>query len=959
MLSPGHVPIEVFYCYAREDEPLLRELEKHLSLLHRQGLISSWSDRQILPGADWTKTIDHHLETASLILLLISADFLASDYCYGIEMARALQRHEAKEALVIPILLRPVDWQGAPFAHLQVLPSGAIPITSWTLLDTAFTDVVAGIRRSIEELPLLTSSASRNTLPSIWNIPSPHNIFFLGREDLLARLYAQLQADQRTALTQPQAICGLGGIGKTRIAVEYAYRYHQEYQVVLWAHAESLESLTASYSEIATLLKLPERQAGEQEVMIQAVRSWLQTHHQWLLILDNADDLDLLPPFLPIAIKGHLLLTTRAQALGQLANRIEIPTLSLEDGALLLLRRAALLPPDTPFERASLEDRQRALHITEELGGLPLALDQAGAYLEETGCGLDTYQHLYQQHRGVFLQERRSRLQDHPASVATTLTLSFQWVEQRNAAAAELLQLCAYLAPNVVPENILRKGAPHLGSLLKPLATDLFQFNQAIEVLRASSLLSRNPRASTLSVHRLVQVVLRDRMETAADGIWKQRAVRAVSAACPETQDMTQWDAYEQWLPHALMCATWIKQEQVISHAAVCVLHEAGYYLYTRARYTEAEPLLVHALAINEQLLGPDHPGTAQSLHTLALLYRFQGRYAEAESLHRRALTIREQQLGTHHPETAQSLHHLAHVCYNLTKDTEAEPLLLRALAIREQQLGVNHAETAQSLSNLAFLYHNQGKYTEAERLHRRALTIREQILGASHPDTAVGLCNLAVLYLLQRNYTEAKPLLARALRINEQQLGANHPDTITCLDNLAIVYMNSGKGAEAESLHVRALTCAEQLLGKGHPLTAQILNNMANNALLQGDDAKAESLMRRALIIAEQQLGPNHPLSAQSLDNLAMVYIKQGKDAEAEPLLVRALAIKEHILGANHPTIALNLSILGIRYFRQGKYAQAEPLLRRILTIGEQQYSSKHPHTWMIRKGFIGILFV
>src|SRR5581483_3359320 len=199
----------------------------------RQGLISSWSDRQILPGADWTKTIDHHLETASLILLLISADFLASDYCYGIEMARALQRHEAKEALVIPILLRPVDWQGAPFAHLQVLPSGAIPITSWTLLDTAFTDVVAGIRRSIEELPLLTSSASRNTLPSIWNIPSPHNIFFLGREDLLARLYAQLQADQRTALTQPQAICGLGGIGKTRIAVEYAYRYHQEYQVVL------------------------------------------------------------------------------------------------------------------------------------------------------------------------------------------------------------------------------------------------------------------------------------------------------------------------------------------------------------------------------------------------------------------------------------------------------------------------------------------------------------------------------------------------------------------------------------------------------------------------------------------------------------------------------------------------------------------------------------------------------
>src|SRR5438105_4373420 len=147
--------IEVFYSYAHKDEALRNELEKHLSILHRRGLISSWHDRQIVAGTDWAESIDTHLETASLILLLVSSDFLASDYCYGIEMKRALERHQANEARVIPILLRPVDWDGAPFAHLQALPTGAKAITTWSNQDEAFTSVAAGIRRAIEDLSSL------------------------------------------------------------------------------------------------------------------------------------------------------------------------------------------------------------------------------------------------------------------------------------------------------------------------------------------------------------------------------------------------------------------------------------------------------------------------------------------------------------------------------------------------------------------------------------------------------------------------------------------------------------------------------------------------------------------------------------------------------------------------------------------------------------------------------------
>src|SRR2546430_2394136 len=179
-----------------------------------------------------------------------------------------------------------------------------------------------------------------------------------------------------------------GGIGKTQLALEYAYRYHQDYQAVLWARAESTEALVSSYITIAALLRLPEREAKEQEIIVQAVKTWLQTHHGWLLILDNADELMLLPDFLPPSLGGQLLLTTRAVATGRLAHRIEIETLLPEQGALFLLRRAALISLDAELSQAVPQERNLALQISQELGGLPLALDQAGAYLEETGMDL-------------------------------------------------------------------------------------------------------------------------------------------------------------------------------------------------------------------------------------------------------------------------------------------------------------------------------------------------------------------------------------------------------------------------------------------------------------------------------------------------------------------------------------------------------------------------------------------
>jgi hypothetical protein len=278
-----------------------------------------------------------------------------------------------------------------------------------------------------------------------WNVPYRRNPYFTGREDLLTRLHQFLHSGKATALTQPQAISGLGGIGKTQTAMEYAYRYRDDYQAVLWASAASRETLISDFVALASLLQLPERDVADQGVVVAAVRRWLASNKGWLLILDNADGLELAADFIPLESSGHILLTTRAQSTGAIANSIEVEKMEQPEGALLLLRRAKKLAANAPLEQATAPDRSLAEAIVAELGGLPLALDQAGAYIEETNCGLSGYLDLYRTRRKDLLQRRSKVRSEHPEPVGTTWSLSFQKVEQANPAAADLLRLCAFL----------------------------------------------------------------------------------------------------------------------------------------------------------------------------------------------------------------------------------------------------------------------------------------------------------------------------------------------------------------------------------------------------------------------------------------------------------------------------------------------------------------------------------
>jgi len=833
----------------------------------------------------------------------------------------------------------------AHFIEQLCLLFGKSPRELGLLHDDADTSAATALLSSAPTQDMVASASLVSS--SLWNVPYRRNPFFTGREDLLKLLHDKLTTESAAALTQSQALSGLGGIGKTQLAVEYAYRYRDAYRAIFWVRAASRDTLIVDFVSLASLLALPEQGAQDQQLIVAAVKRWLTFHKEWLLILDNADDLLLASDFLPVGGEGHILLTTRAQATGTIAPGVAVEKMESEEGILLLLRRAKVLAPDASLETVDATVRAKARAIVLKMDGLPLALDQAGAYIEETGCGLSEYLDLYQQRRMDLLKRPSSVSSEYPHTVASTWSLSFQQVERTNRAAGDLLRLCAFLDPDAIPEELITAGAPVLDPPLQSVAADVFELHEAMEALRKFSLVRRNPDLKVLTIHRLVQVVLKHGMDEQSRRQWAERTVRAVNAAFPKVSFVT-WDNCRHCLPHVLVCAELIEQYSLSFPEAGRLLNEAGWYLRERAMYTQAESLLRKALTLREQVLGPEHPDTATTLNYLAqLVEENQGKYAQAEPLYLRSLTIREQALGPEHPDTADTLDNLAILYYFQGKYAQAEPLHLRTLAIKEKALGPEHSDTADTLNNLALLYHRgQGKYTQAEPLYQRALAIYVKVLGPEHPYNAAVLDNLAQLYQAQGKYAQAESCYQQALAIREQTLGAEHPHTATTLNNLGRLYQAQGKYAQSEPLYQRALAIDEHAMGPEHPRTIAILNNLALLYENQGKYSQAETLFQRALSIREKALGLEHPDTADTLDSLALLYKAQGQYTQAELLHLRALAVREKVLGPEHPNTATTLYNLALLYQAQGLDEQAKPLYQRALAIREQVLGPQHPDT-------------
>ncbi len=394
---------------------------------------------------------------------------------------------------------------------------------------------------------------------------------------------------------------------------------------------------------------------------------------------------------MPPTRQGAILLTTRTQALGTLAELLTVPPMPAEEGAMLVLRRARIIAAQSTDALASLPQATAATELVNLLDGLPLALDQAGSYIEETGRSIADYFQRYNGQRKALLSRRGIHVGVHPDSVKTTLLLSVRWIGQVHSAAAELLRLCVFLHAEAIPEELLMAGKALLGPVLEAVLVDLYHLDLALAALRNASLITRHPETRTITVHRLVQAVLQDQMEPTEATLWSLRAVRVVNATFPAVEFAT-WAQCERCLAHALACISLLEPANGSFAEAGELCYKAGLYLMIRGRYEEAKPLLRQSINLGEQYYGPEHPSLIPRLLEWAEL------------------------------------------CYRREEHLPTEQLLQKALAIGELHLPPTHPHLVETLSALARLYRWQHKHEQAEPLYQRTLKIFEQGLGTEHP---------------------------------------------------------------------------------------------------------------------------------------------------------------------------------------------------------------------------------
>ncbi len=790
-----------------------------------------------------------------------------------------------------------------------------------------------------------------------WNVPHLKNPYFTGRDEDLDALKEDLQ---RTGVV---VLRGLGGVGKTQTAVEYAYRYRDDYDAILWTRATKAE-LLAGLKDIAVVLNLPEKDARDQEMAAGAVRVWLEGSEDenpqpspkfpWLLVLDNANEPDVIAPWFPSGPPGHILLTSRSRQFGALGIQAvrRLDTWPQDKGVSFLLQR-------TDLEDVSSAERQAAVELVQALGLLPLALEQASAFITAKQVQIADYLKSF--------HARRLELLDSPEtggyneSVVTTWEMNFRQVEKRSKESADVLRLSAFLAPDRIPLEILVDGAPELGPVLSPFlaeaTADPVKLGELLEPLTQFSLIEYSREDRSFSIHQLVQEVMKGRISHERVRVWEERCVRVLHRVFPPVE-IDSWPLCERLEAH-VRALTREKLEPFLQFEEAGVLFsDVARYLHIRGRYREALPLYEQALSIREKVLGAEHSDVAESLHNLARLHRILGQYAEAAPLHEQALQIRKKVLGAKHPDVATSLDDLASLYRAQGAHARAAPLYERALAIRETVFGPHHPAVAASLSNLGNLHRAEGDRDLAESLLVRALGILERELGKEHPEIAVALTHLARLYRDQGAYAQAAPRYERALEIREKRLRPDHPHVARSLSRLANLYYVQGNRAHAKRLYGRALRIQERVLGREHPDVAVSLNNLGNIYSEQGSEGDAAlPFYERALLIRMKTLGKEHPDVARSLRSLAVFHADRAHYERAIALFEQALEIQRKALGGEHIGVAQNSYSLANLYSDQGMYSRAASAYEEALRIWREVLGPEHPSVGMVLSSYSALL--
>lgn len=470
----------------------------------------------------------------------------------------------------------------------------------------------------------------------IWHVLHPRNLNFTGRDELLTQLRKDLTSGQTSAVTQ--AIAGLGGIGKTQLALEYAYCHADDYNVVWWVRAEEPTTLLEDLAALSHAQARPEAASPDLAAAAAAARRSLESKRNWLLIFDNASEPAALQDALPRTSSGHVLITSRNPNWRTVAKQLEVPTLDREASVDLLVK----LSGDT--------DRAAAAALAEELGDLPLALEQAGAFIEASGGTIADYLALYRQ-KGKELRARRAESPQYPRSVATTYEISIQSLAEEAPEAVELLNLLAFAAPEAFPLSVLTNAGEALPPELQGLADDAIARADARSAIRKLSL--AQVVGDSISMHRVVQAVVRDRLSAERGHEISAGLVEVWSAVFPFDQnDPETWSGSVELLPHVLQATEHAVALNVQSESVGGLLNRAGTYLWMRAEFAQARAAYERALRIDETVYGPEHPEVARDVNNLGSVLQDLGDHAGAKAAFERALRIDERFLGPDHPNT-------------------------------------------------------------------------------------------------------------------------------------------------------------------------------------------------------------------------------------------------------------------------------------------------------------------
>ncbi|MFS8101462.1 tetratricopeptide repeat protein [Lentzea alba] len=815
--------------------------------------------------------------------------------------------------------------------------------------------------------------------PPVWGNVPPRNPNFTGREELLEQLGKRLTAGGTTAVL-PSALHGMGGIGKTQMATEYIYRHLHDYDLIWWIEAARATQIRASLTELARQLGLPG--ASEANTAVPAVREALRLgrpFRRWLLVFDAAESPEEVRPFFPTNGPGEVLITSRNPDWAGVARPLELAVFKREESIELLGRRGPEIDP------------RDANQLAEKLGDLPLAVEQAAAWRAMTGMPVAEYLRLFDESVAEILDT--SAPPDYEVSVAAAWNVSFDELKTRNPAAHQMLHICAFFSPEPISRDLFTgvsrvSISPELDAALR----DPIKLARAIRDINRYGLAKIDHGNNTLQLHRLVQLVLRNRvMAPQLQAQMRHGAHQLLASLDPnDPESARHWPRYRELLPHAYAADIvdcedgWVRQlainlmrflfawgdhdeatrlaeyahkkfEQGLgpTHAhTLDVAQRLGFYLWVLGRYEEAARINQLTLQRRIQVSGEDSEETLALQTNIVTDQRAKGDFAQAAKLSDEIYHKSKQLFGEDDPDTLQAAFQHALSLRLSGEYRAAAELDENTLRRRVEVLGPDHPRTLSTNAALIVDRREAGEYMRA-RIDQEKLTgLYQARLGDDNPDTVAQGFLLSVARRKDGEHTTALALSTTALEQFTVAYGADHPTTMACALAHSIDLRHSGDLAAAKALGEETFERYRRSLGEHHPHTIAATVDLAVTLRLRGEAADARVLDERALEHYRAGIGPNHPYAVIATINLASDLAATGETTMAVALDQDAVERSERVLGVNHPTTLAAAINLGLDLRAAGRAEDAEPYRGPILDRYRKVLGEAHPGTIAAIKG-------